>query len=51
MYLGVPACADDLLFLARSPTELQEMLYVQEFYAGDEHYDISDTKNKSIHNK
>ena len=44
--LGSPACADDLLFLARTAIELQEMIYVKEFYASGEHYDISDTKTK-----
>ena len=43
VYLGSPACADDLLFLARSAVESQEMICVQEFYADGEHYDISDT--------
>ena len=46
VFLGSPACADDLLFLGRSAMELQEMICVQEFYASDEHYDISDTKTK-----
>ena len=44
IFLGSPACADDLLFLTRTATELQEMIFVQEFYANDEHYDISDKK-------
>ena len=48
MFLESPACADDLLFLARSAVELQEMTCVQEFYANDEHYDISDTKTKVV---
>ena len=46
IFLGSPFCADDLLFLARTAIELQEMICVQEFYANDEHYDISDTKTK-----
>ena len=46
IFLGSPACADDLLFLARTAIELQEMICVQEFYANDEHYDISETKTK-----
>ena len=46
VFLGSPACPDNLLFLARSAVELQEMICVQEFYANDEHYDISDTKIK-----
>ena len=41
---GSPSCADDLLFLTRTATELQEMISVQEFYTNDEHYDICDTK-------
>ena len=45
-FLGSPACAGDLLFLARTAIELQEMIYVQEFYGNDEHYDKSDTKTK-----
>ena len=46
VYLGSPACADDLLFLAKTATELQEMIFVQEFYANAERYDVSDTKTK-----
>ena len=46
IFLGSPASADDLLFLARTAIELQEVICVQEFYANDEHYDISDTKTK-----
>ena len=46
MHLGSPACVGDLLFLAKSAVELQEMICVQEYYADDEHYDISDTKTK-----
>ena len=34
------------MLLARTAIELQEMICVQEFYANDEHYDISDTKLK-----
>ena len=45
IFLGSAACADDLLFLARTSIELQ-MICVQEFYANDEHYDISYTKTK-----
>ena len=36
IFLGSPACADDLLFLARTAIELQEMICVQEFYANDD---------------
>ena len=46
VYLGSPACADDLLFLAKTATELQEMIFVQEFYANAERYDVSDIKTK-----
>ena len=46
VFLGSPACADDVLFLASSAVELQEMICAQELYANDEHYDISDTKTK-----
>ena len=46
VYQGVPACADDLPFLARSSVELQEMLYIQELYTDDENYYISDTETK-----
>ena len=46
IFLGSPACAVDLLFLARTAIELQEMICVREFYANDEHYNISDTKTK-----
>ena len=45
-FLGSPACDDDLLFLARTAIELQEIICVQEFYANEEHFDISDTKTK-----
>ena len=44
IFLGSPACADDLLFLAGTAIELQEMICVQEFYANDEHYDILNSK-------
>ena len=46
VFLGSPACADNLLFLARLAMALQEMICVQEFYANDEHYYISDSKTK-----
>ena len=46
VFLGSPACADDLLFLARPAVELQEKICVQGFYASGEHYDISDTQTK-----
>ena len=42
VFLGSPACADDLLFLARTAM----MIYVQECHGNDEHYAISDTKTK-----
>ena len=37
-----------ILFLVGTAIELQEMICVQELYANDEHYDVSDTKTKVI---
>jgi hypothetical protein len=40
-----PTCADDMLLLARSPIELQTLLYLIVTYANEEHYVIHPDKS------
>ena len=46
IHVGSPACADDVLLMSKSLTELQIMLLVQEHYANNERYFISESKSK-----
>ncbi|MEW8546489.1 MAG: reverse transcriptase domain-containing protein, partial [Candidatus Thiodiazotropha sp.] len=48
IYLGVVGVADDLLFMADTPEELQCQLNLQWSFAGKERYQVSDTKTKTM---
>ena len=40
IFLGTPACADDVLLASRCPQELQAMMQVNADYANNHHYEI-----------
>ena len=44
---GTPTCADDLLLLSDSPSDLTTMMKSVQDYASKEHYEISTTKTKN----
>ena len=46
IYVGSPACADDILLIFRSLTDLQTMLLIQEDFANTEQYLLSESKSK-----
>ena len=48
IYLGVVGVADDLLLMADMPEKLHCTLDIQWSYACQEHYQISDTKTKTM---
>ena len=48
IYLGVVGMADDILLMADMQVELDCALNIQWYYACQEHYQISDTKTKTM---
>ena len=48
IFAGLVAVADDLLFMADNEEEMQCQLNVQGNYAGEERYNVSETKTKSM---
>ena len=48
IFAGLVAVADDLLFMADNEEDMQCQLNVQDGYAGEERYTVSDTKTKSM---
>ena len=47
IYVGTPACADDVLLLSNNPPELQGMLDVSDAYSHDHDYEIHPVKTTS----